>query len=76
LFKGGACRVTKLPSTDGEVKIHAKEQQSAAIAKAEKKPSAMEIGSDKPRRRAMERWLGELEQCKSNPIDPKHPYIY
>lgn len=64
MFKGGAIRVSKIPSTEGEVKIHAKEQQSAAISKAEKKPFAMDIGVDQPRRRGMERWLGELEQCE------------
>jgi ferredoxin-nitrate reductase len=63
LFKGGAIRITKLPSTDGEVKIHAKELQSEAIAKAETKPHSMNIASDVPRRRGLERWLGELEQC-------------
>jgi ferredoxin-nitrate reductase len=52
-----------LPSTDGEVKIHAKELQSDAIDKAEAKPGEMNIRSSAPRRRGLERWLGELEQC-------------
>jgi anaerobic selenocysteine-containing dehydrogenase len=63
MFKGGAIRIIKLPSTDGEVKIHAKEQQSAAQAKAEKKAEPMDIGKVGPRRRGIERWIGELEQC-------------
>jgi ferredoxin-nitrate reductase len=69
LFKGGAIRITKLPSTDGEVKIHAKEQQSAAVAKAEAKPHTVDISSDRPRRRGLERWLGELEQCSRLLLD-------
>jgi ferredoxin-nitrate reductase len=63
MFKGGAIKITKLPPTDGEVKIHAKEQQSTAEDQAAEKPDAMNIGSDRPRRRGLERWLGELEQC-------------
>jgi ferredoxin-nitrate reductase len=62
-FKGGAIKITKLPSTDGEVKIHAKEQQSAAEEAAAQKPETMDIYLDRPRRRGLERWLGELEQC-------------
>ncbi|KAF2856852.1 nitrate reductase [Plenodomus tracheiphilus IPT5] len=65
MFKGGAIKITKLPKTTGEVQIHAPEQQSAAIARAERKPSASKVASDAPRRRGMERWLGELEQCSS-----------
>jgi ferredoxin-nitrate reductase len=63
MFKGGAIKITKLPSTDGEVKIHAKEQQSAAVELATQKPEPLKIGTDKPRRRGLERWLGELDQC-------------
>jgi ferredoxin-nitrate reductase len=64
MFKGGAIKITKLPSTDGEVKIHAREQQSIAESKAAaKKPDAVEVKSSCPRRRGLERWLGELEQC-------------
>jgi ferredoxin-nitrate reductase len=63
MFKGGAIKITKLPSADGEVKIHAREQQSAAVERATQKPNSMDIGSDQPRRRGLERWLGELEQC-------------
>jgi ferredoxin-nitrate reductase len=63
MFKGGAIKITKLPSTDGEVKIHAKEQQSVAEELATQKPKIMEIVTDRPRRRGLERWLGELEQC-------------
>lgn len=63
MFKGGAIKITKLPHTDGEVQIYAKEQQSAAIARAENKPSAPDVKSNVLRRRGIERWLGELEQC-------------
>lgn len=63
LFKGGAIKITKLPPTDGEVKIHAKAQQYVAEAKAAKKPTVMDIFSNHSRRRGLERWLGELEQC-------------
>jgi ferredoxin-nitrate reductase len=63
MFKGGAIKITKLPSTDGEVKIHAREQQSAAEDAVAQKPEIMEIHLDRPRRRGLERWLGELEQC-------------
>jgi ferredoxin-nitrate reductase len=63
MFKGGAIKITKLPSTDGEVKIHAKEQQTAAVQAAAEKPETMDIVSGQSRRRGLERWLGELEQC-------------
>jgi ferredoxin-nitrate reductase len=63
MFKGGAIKITKLPSTDGEVKIHAKEQQSAAVESAANKPGVIDIGIGQPRRRGLERWLGELEQA-------------
>jgi len=64
MFKGGAIKITKLPSTDGEVKIHAKEQQSVTEAHvAEQKPQAADVAPNWPRRRGLERWLGELEQC-------------
>jgi ferredoxin-nitrate reductase len=63
MFKGGAIKITKLPSTDGEVKIHAKEQQSAAVESAANKPEVIDIGIGQPRRRGLERWLGELEQA-------------
>lgn len=63
MFKGGAIRITELPSADGEVKIHAREQQTAAVESAEQKPNSIVIGCDQPRRRGLERWLGELEQC-------------
>jgi ferredoxin-nitrate reductase len=66
MFKGGAIKITKLPSTDGEVKIHAKERQSEAEAKASKKAAnPMDIGRGEPRRRGMERWISEIEECKS-----------
>jgi ferredoxin-nitrate reductase len=65
IVKGGAIKITKLPSTDGEVKIHAKEQQSAAEDKASKKAAnPMDIGGVQPRRRGMERWIGEIEECE------------
>lgn len=60
MFKGGAIRITKLPSTDGEVKIHAHEQQSAAIKTAEKKHTKAQ-GSQTARERGLENWLGELD---------------
>jgi ferredoxin-nitrate reductase len=63
MFKGGAIKITKLPSTDGEVKIHAKEQQSAAVEKAAEKPEILDIGIGQSRRRGVERWLGEIEQA-------------
>ncbi|KAF1838463.1 nitrate reductase [Decorospora gaudefroyi] len=66
MFKGGAIKITKLPSTDGEVKIHAREQQSAAEDKASKKATdPMKIGRDAPRRRGLERWMGEVEECSA-----------
>lgn len=60
MFKGGAIRITKLPSTDGEVKIHAREQQSAAIETASKKHTKAQ-GTKTTRERGLETWLGELD---------------
>lgn len=60
MFKGGAIRITKRPSTDGEVKIHAPEQQSAAEATAAKKHTK-DQGTKTIRERGLETWLGELD---------------
>lgn len=60
MFKGGAIRITKLPSTNGEVKIHAREQQSAAIETAAKKHTKAQ-GTKTARERGLETWLGELD---------------
>ena len=59
MFKGGAIRITKLSSTDGEVQIHAREQQSAAIETAAKKHTKAQ-GTKTTRERGLETWLGEL----------------
>lgn len=60
MFKGGAIRISKLPSTDGEVQIHVREQQSAAVAAAAKKHTKAQ-GSQTARERGLEQWLGELD---------------
>jgi hypothetical protein len=68
MFKGGAIRITKLPSTDGEVKIHAREQQSAAIETASKKHTKAQ-GSRTTRGRGLETWIGELDCAINRLID-------
>jgi ferredoxin-nitrate reductase len=60
MFKGGAIRITKLPSSDGEVKIHAREHQSDAIETASKKHTRAQ-GNKATRERGLEAWLGELD---------------
>lgn len=59
MFKGGAIRISKLPSTDGEVQIHAREQQSTAVATAAQKHTKAQ-GTQTARERGLETWLGEL----------------
>jgi hypothetical protein len=68
MFKGGAIRITKLPSTDGEVKIHAREQQSAALETAAKKHTKAQ-GTQTTRERGLETWLGELDCAIARLID-------
>lgn len=68
MFKGGAIRITKLPPTDGQVKIHAREQQSAAIEAAAKKHIKAQ-GTQTSRKRGLESWLGELDCAISRLID-------
>ena len=64
LFKGGAINVEKIEQQDGEVKIHAKEQQTAAIKKVEHESKNRPHGGDKHRSvhentaRFLEYWLG------------------
>jgi ferredoxin-nitrate reductase len=60
MFKGGAIRISKLPSTDGEVQIHAREQQSTAVATAAQKHTKPQ-GAQTVRERGLETWLGELD---------------
>lgn len=55
---------------DGEVQIHAPERQSAAIEKvAQDRPNAVDVKMTGERRRGLERWLGELEQCSALLLD-------
>lgn len=68
MFKGGAIRITKLPSTDGEVAIHAREQQSAAVETAAKKHTKAQ-GTKTTRERGLEAWLGELDCAIDRLID-------
>lgn len=61
MFKGGAIRLSKLPTaSNGEVTIHAREKQSAALATAAAKHTKPQ-GSQTTRSRGLETWLGELD---------------
>lgn len=68
MFKGGAIRISKLPSTDGEVKIHAREKQSDALATAAAKHTKAQ-GTQTTRERGLETWLGELDCAIDRLID-------
>jgi len=59
MFKSGAVRIEKCKDESGNVKIHAKEQQTHAIHSVEhKKLSAHSIGDTSPRERHLEFWMG------------------
>lgn len=61
MFKGGAIRITKLPSHDGQVAIHAHEQQSAALSAAAGRHQNASPATESTRKRGLESWLGELD---------------
>lgn len=57
MFKSGAVRVTKAPSApNGEVKVHVREQQTAAVQRVEKRRVAPK--QEEKLERMLEYWLG------------------
>lgn len=65
MFKSGALRIEKCLDEEGTVKIHAREQQTAAVKRAQnaKDPSS-EVSKQSPERtRRLELWLGATHEA-------------
>lgn len=59
MFKSGAVRIDKCKDESGEVKIHAKEQQTSTTQGLEANHvNAEDVGDKRPRQRHLEYWLG------------------
>lgn len=64
MFKSGAVRILKVKDTEGNVKIHAKECQTAAIKSVEmNKSNADNILQDQDRKRYLESWLASTHEA-------------
>jgi ferredoxin-nitrate reductase len=64
MFKSGAVRILKVKNTEGNVKIHAREQQTAAIKGVESnKANAHNLLQPQDRKRYLEPWLANTYEA-------------